>query len=320
MIFFCRLVLSLLTFKMEGGLPLYNLENGIQLYQNNPSSQSNINGFWLSEKYDGVRAIYLGNYKLVTTRGDFIQVPDWFIEQFPKNIPLDGEIWLGHQQFNQISGLVRSKSSKPLDWKNVKYMVFDLPVSKDSQLIDGLSYHDLTFETRQKILKQYVINNDNIELIKQHQIENYEQFNLFYHQVIDAKGEGVIIIPPKSLYQHGKRFGYKQKPLDDSEAIVVGYKQGYGKNMEITGSLLVIGIDSLGKILPKQKYHIGIGFTQYQRTHAHTIYPLGTIVTCQYNGLSSKGIPRFPRFKGIRYDINIDINIDQIVEKYGQES
>lgn len=287
-------------------MALYNLQNGVQLFQNyqtkSGSKMFSLEGCWQSEKYDGVRAIYLGYDKLVTTRGDLIRLPSWFIKQFPDNIPLDGELWLDHQRFNDISGLIRSKSTQPEDWRNVKYMVFDIPVAPDSPPIDGESYTELTFESRQKILQKYIKDNDNIILIKQEKITNVDQYNRKYQQIIDNHGEGTIIIQPQSLYQGGKRSGYKQKPIDDSEAVVVGYKDGLGKFTGLVGSLNVIGIDSNGKTLPHQSYSIGTGLTHYQRKNAKSLYPIGTIVVCQYNGLSPKGIPRFPRLKGIRVD------------------
>lgn len=302
---------------MDENLPLYNLENGVQLFQNyqtkSGSKMFNLENYWMSEKYDGVRAIYLGNNRLVTTRGDLIKAPSYFFKQFPENIPLDGELWLGYGRFNDISGLVRSRTTRGEEWKYVKYMVFDLPVAKDSLPIKGVNYNDLKFEIRQKILQEHITENsysdNNIHLVKQEKIATTQQFNLFYHHVIDAKGEGVIIMPPDSLYQGGKRFGYKQKPVDDSEAVVVGYKEGNGKNVGITGSLIVKGVDSNGKIIPSQEYSIGTGLTQYQRTNATLLYPVGTVVVCQYNGLSSRGIPRFPRLKGVRADITINLKI-----------
>jgi ATP-dependent DNA ligase len=46
-------------------------------------------GFWISEKYDGVRAYWDGKH-LVTRAGNTIHAPEWFTRDWPTE-PLDGE-------------------------------------------------------------------------------------------------------------------------------------------------------------------------------------------------------------------------------------
>ena len=48
-------------------------------------------GFWISEKYDGVRA-YWDGAQLLTRAGNRIAAPDWFIAPLPREA-LDGELW-----------------------------------------------------------------------------------------------------------------------------------------------------------------------------------------------------------------------------------
>ena len=103
------------------------------------------NGWYLSEKYDGLRGIWTVKELLArpskkdgVMKGKvFNYVPEWFINLLPRGVSLDGELWLGRGKFQEISGLSNYKLSKKITkeyldsmWKEVKFMVFDVPHSK----------------------------------------------------------------------------------------------------------------------------------------------------------------------------------------------
>ncbi|MEY4591923.1 MAG: hypothetical protein RIR18_818 [Pseudomonadota bacterium] len=69
------------------------------------STGKNITSYWISEKLDGVRAIWDGQ-TLRFKSGRVITAPAWFTAGFP-NSALDGELWLGRQQFEALSRIVR---------------------------------------------------------------------------------------------------------------------------------------------------------------------------------------------------------------------
>ncbi len=46
----------------------------------------------MSEKYDGVRALWNGK-QLISRQGKAIHPPDSFVEGLPSNYNLDGELW-----------------------------------------------------------------------------------------------------------------------------------------------------------------------------------------------------------------------------------
>src|SRR6185369_3093140 len=58
--------------------------------------------YLLSEKYDGVRALWDGN-ALRSRMGNVIAAPAWFIDRLPPT-PLDGELWMARGQFEKVSG------------------------------------------------------------------------------------------------------------------------------------------------------------------------------------------------------------------------
>ena len=58
------------------------------------------NGWWLSEKYDGYRALWDGQN--FYSRGNHIfNVPKWFKAFMPPSIALDGELFLGRECFEK---------------------------------------------------------------------------------------------------------------------------------------------------------------------------------------------------------------------------
>ena len=74
---------------------------------------------------DGVRALWDGA-SLRFRSGRPIAAPAWFLAGLPA-VALDGELWLGRQRFETLSGSVRKQVPVDGDWRALRYMVFDLP-------------------------------------------------------------------------------------------------------------------------------------------------------------------------------------------------
>jgi DNA ligase-1 len=55
-------------------------------------NDTDLTGWWMSEKLDGVRAWWDGQ-KFLSRQGNVYYAPDWFTAGLP-NVPLDGELWL----------------------------------------------------------------------------------------------------------------------------------------------------------------------------------------------------------------------------------
>ena len=76
---------------------------------------------------DGVRAYWNGEM-LISKQGNKIECPKWFVKDLPKDISLDGELWMGRESFEAMVATINSSDEDK--WKSVKYMVFDLPKSE----------------------------------------------------------------------------------------------------------------------------------------------------------------------------------------------
>lgn len=107
-------------------------------------------GSYLSEKYDGFRALWLPwsrglNWRMFpwantlrddhdyistglwTRRGKPIMAPAFFLDQLPSNMPLDGELHMGRGVFEKVASVVRKLDPIDTEWMEVRYSVFDIP-------------------------------------------------------------------------------------------------------------------------------------------------------------------------------------------------
>ena len=91
--------------------------SGVQLASDWPAGRSP-QGFLVSEKFDGVRAVWREG-QLRFRSGRRIAAPDWLLRALPEH-PLDGELWLGHGQFDRLSGVVRQQRPDDGAWRSVR--------------------------------------------------------------------------------------------------------------------------------------------------------------------------------------------------------
>jgi DNA ligase-1 len=82
-------------------------------------------GWWISEKYDGVRAMWNGE-KLLSRSGHVIHAPQWWLDELPKSTGLDGELYGGPGTFQHVNGVARRKVPNDEDWRHIRLFVFDL--------------------------------------------------------------------------------------------------------------------------------------------------------------------------------------------------
>ena len=238
---------------------------------------ANLSEYLVSEKYDGVRGFWDGA-KLVSRSGNVFKTPAFFTKNFP-DFALDGELWAGRGGFEKISGIVRSLKSGE-KWKEVKFMVFDLPESK------------LMFEKRHIELKRIVdsINNSYIFAVKQEEIAGAKELETRLKEIEALGGEGLILHRKNSFY-NGTRSDdlLKMKSHDDMDGKVIAHiknKKG------LTGSLLV-------EIENGIMFKIGSGLKGKDKKNPPSV---GSIVTFKHYGFTKKGVPKFASFLRVRND------------------
>ncbi|WP_432473050.1 DNA ligase [Amphritea sp. HPY] len=248
------------------------------------SGSLDLSRYWVSEKLDGVRG-YWDGAQLLTRQGYPIDAPGWFTAPLPEQ-PLDGELWLGRGQFDKVSAIVRSGPADnqqlwDKQWRQVKYMLFDLPGSRG------------TFNKRLRVMERLVseVDRDWIRLVPQQHVATDARLIMLLDQVVAAGGEGLMLHRGNSLYHKGRSADLlKLKRWLDAEARVIGHLPGKGKYVGKLGALLVETPTGL-------RFKLGSGFTDQQRENPPAI---GSMITYKYTGLSAKGVPRFASFLRVR--------------------
>ena len=235
--------------------------------------------YWVSEKLDGVRAYWDGK-KLWFRSGRPVPAPAWFSQGFPSQ-PLDGELWLGRGSFERLSGIVRKAEPVDEEWRQVRYMLFELPRAPG------------TFTERKERLVRLASQAEVpwLQVVEQFRVVDRKALSAALARVVAAGGEGLMLHRADASYLAGRRDDLlKLKPYLDSEAVVVAHLPGKGRHAGRLGALLVQAPDG-------RRFRLGTGFTDAQRESPP---PIGSTVTYRYRGLTKKGLPRFPSFLRIR--------------------
>src|SRR3954463_11002659 len=87
---------------------------------------TDLSGWWMSEKLDGVRAYWDGK-QFVSRQGNVYHAPQWFVEGLPE-VPLDGELWIDRKKFQRTVSIVRRQDKNEL-WNEVRFLIFDAPAA-----------------------------------------------------------------------------------------------------------------------------------------------------------------------------------------------
>jgi len=235
--------------------------------------------YWVSEKYDGVRAFWDGR-QLWTRGGERIVAPAWFTTPLPKQ-PLDGELWAGRGRFAHAVSTARNQTPNDIAWHEMRYMVFDLPAQPGD------------FTTRLAALRRLLPITDApwVVPVPQERATTHEALQALLDKTVKMGGEGLMLHRGASLYK-GERGNdlLKVKPYDDAEARVIEHLPGKGRHSTRLGALVVETPDG-------KRFRLGTGLTDAERENPPAI---GTWVTYRYNGLTAKGLPRFARFMRVR--------------------
>lgn len=237
--------------------------------------------YLVSEKYDGVRAIWDG--KVLRFRsGRTVNAPDWFIAKLPPQ-KLDGELWLGREKFEQLSGIVRKTEPVDDEWRQLKYMIFELPDAPG------------TFAERAQRIREIVESAQWPQLVAvaQTRVTDRATLQRQFDEIVRHGAEGLMLHRADALYVTGRSdVLLKLKPLLDTEATVVQHLPGKGKYVGMMGALRVETPD-------KKRFVIGTGFSNAVRRNPPAV---GTMITYTYRGFTNSGLPRFASYLRVRED------------------
>ncbi|CAI10149.1 DNA ligase, ATP-dependent [Aromatoleum aromaticum EbN1] len=234
--------------------------------------------YWVSEKLDGVRALWDGRV-LRFRSGQPIAAPQWFVDGLPRQA-LDGELWIGRRSFEQLSGVVRKQQPVDDEWRQVRYMVFEMPQAPGS------------FTERIARIRAVTAGRPSwLNAVEQFRVADAAALQRRFERVVAAGGEGLMLHRADATWVAGRSAVLlKLTPWLDAEARVVAHRPGKGRLQGMLGALEVETPDG-------RRFRIGTGFSDAQRRAPPAI---GATVTYRYRELTAKGLPRFPRYLRVR--------------------
>lgn len=240
--------------------------------------------YLVSEKFDGVRAVWDGS-TLRFRSGRVVVAPAAWLARLPAT-PLDGELWLARGKFDELSGIVRTSPPDEAAWQRVHYLIFELP---DEAGALG------SFEQRYARIREVVAAArwPQLHAVEQTRVADRAELKRRLDRMVKAGGEGLMLHLANAPYITGRSdVLLKLKPLLDTEATVVRHLPGKGRNAGRLGALEVRTPDGI-------VFRLGTGFSDAQRDHPP---PIGSTVTYTYRDFTPSGKPRFAAFLRVRDD------------------
>jgi DNA ligase 1 len=238
-----------------------------------------VSQYWVSEKFDGVRAQWDGR-TLRFRGGGSVPAPAWFTANFPA-VPLDGELWIARDQFDALSGTVRKLEPVDAEWRQVRYLIFELPDAAG----------DFSERVRQMQTIVELAGVPWLQAVEQTRVTDHATLSQQLDAVVRLGGEGLMLHRADAPYLTGRSDALlKLKPWQDAEAIVVGHTPGKGKYQGMTGALQMEMPDG-------KRFRLGSGLSDALRRQPP---PIGTRITYRYQHLTKNGLPRFPRYLRVR--------------------
>ena len=247
-------------------------------------------------KLDGNRCmikIENGNAVMYTRKGDIMPVQlNHIIEELNQDmgdycsIILDGELFSDEVPFNTLNGLIKRVKATNEELEKRKLIKFHL---YDVMFTDG-------YETRKEFIKQFA--SKNIIIVPSFKIKATNENIQTYLERFLAEGHEGLMIRQLGIGYENKRTWQlcKVKIFEDAEYKLIGYEEDARGGF--VGAFVLE--DDAGN-----KFNAGAsGQSVEERTelwnNRYSDTNIGKMATVCYFGLSEYGIPRFPKFKGIR--------------------
>lgn len=231
-----------------------------------------VTGWMMSEKLDGVRALWDGE-NLTSRNGNVFAAPDWFKAILPA-MPLDGELYIDRQMFQTTVGIVRKKTPNDTEWSRIQYKVFDAQTQPGG------------FDRRIASARAALAGNSVAQVIEQTTCTGKYHLDALFADLVAKGAEGLMLRRPHSAYEQKRTDSLlKYKPVDTDEARVVGHMPGEGRLAGMVGALICMWNG--------QRFQVGAGMNDETRQHAPGI---GAAITFAFQGRTDAGIPRFPVF------------------------
>ena len=199
-------------------------------------------------------------------------------------VELDGELFTNKFSFNKLNGLIKRQTVTKEDIedrKNIKFHLYDT-MKKEG------------YEIRYLFIQQF--ESKSIELIPNYEIVATDENIKHWLEKFLAEGhEGLMIRQLGMPYEHKRSWQLiKVKVFEDTEFKLVGFEED--KRGDFVGAFVMLNKD--GKTFNAGASGQSEEERRYMWTHQNEF--IGKQGTICFFGLSEYGVPRFPKFKGVR--------------------
>jgi DNA ligase-1 len=181
----------------------------------------NPSGFYMSEKLNGVRALWNGR-EFISKNGKAFAVPGELLQAIPAQLKFDGELYAGGN-LEKIAGLCRRKVPAPVaEWQGVTFQAFDI------------SLFDVDFQGRYSMLtSRFLLSNSFFNVVPQIVCNGREHLKNEFDRITAKGGEGIVLKSPLHKFRPGQsELAQKIKYIDDFEV--------NGCTFDETGKFLVV--------------------------------------------------------------------------------
>eukprot|EP00026_Physarum_polycephalum_P000419 Phypoly_transcript_00420.p1 GENE.Phypoly_transcript_00420~~Phypoly_transcript_00420.p1 ORF type:complete len:1013 (+),score=147.72 Phypoly_transcript_00420:21-3059(+) len=263
--------------------------------------------WWLSEKYDGLRACYHPSHKILYSRfGRKFSIPESYLSQFPNSF-LDGEIWFGREshleaqqlyvkvekaqdqedqkettdeentEFGESVQTTNTINGSPINenvrWEFMKLVAMDL-ADPDSSSLE----YEKRFQSVMALLDSQF---PTITIVTSFICRSKKALHTSLQAILDGGGEGVILRKAKSAYFNGRADALKKyKTHRDQEGLVVN-----------------VALPDISIKLPSGNVFVS------HVTSGDRIPKVGDIVTFRYSKMTVFGVPWQVTIDRIRKDL-----------------
>eukprot|EP00026_Physarum_polycephalum_P003067 Phypoly_transcript_03076.p1 GENE.Phypoly_transcript_03076~~Phypoly_transcript_03076.p1 ORF type:complete len:846 (+),score=126.53 Phypoly_transcript_03076:232-2538(+) len=304
------------TYDIPGlGTPMLALH--ITTYSFNPTNML------LFEKYDGMRAIWNSENRLMYSRwGREIHIPHYLADCVP-SVWLDGELWFGRGKATRYQALQLSRGAPHLiQWEKLRYMIFDTP--QPDLRDDAYEFRFSFLESVLSQCKQPTWQESNfIQLVPFERCTNRKFAEERFYAIRVREGEGIILRDLASPYVNGySKFLYKTKGYYDAEALVIKqltestflckvHKNQIPAATKVRLPSLEPKTDSENVFSDKNFFTVEMKLDEKFDSEGEEIIPGQTFVSFKYVGeYNGEGPPMNPLIYTIRGDIT---NWDQLL-------
>lgn len=242
-----------------------------------PYADQNPTGWLISEKLDGVRALWDGA-TLTSRNGNTFFAPAWFLAQLPAGTALDGELYIGRGKFQDTVGIVRTHVADDAAWARITFMVFDAPAVAGG------------FEARLAAAATALAGSTVAQVVAHTACTGAAHLDAVFAELVALGAEGLMLRKPGSAYDQKRSANLlKYKPFESDEAVVIGHETGAGRLAGVIGALVCQWKDKI--------FRVGTGLSDAARIDPPSI---GALVSFGFCGVTDGGVPRFPTFLAVR--------------------